>query len=144
METLTELMKKVLADTFAMYLKTHNYHWNVEGVNFQEYHDFFGTLYAELHGAIDPTAEQIRALDVYVPGSFTRFSELTEIEDELNIPEPRKMIMNLIADNNVVLDTLMMATKLAESFDKRGLVNFLEGRIDVHSKHAWMLKSMAK
>jgi starvation-inducible DNA-binding protein len=116
----------------------------VEGVNFQEYHDFFGTLYAELHDAIDPTAEQIRALDVYVPGSFTRFSELTEVEDELNIPEPRKMIMNLIADNNVVLDTLMMATKLAESFDKRGLVNFLEGRIDVHSKHAWMLKSMAK
>lgn len=144
METLTELMKKVLADTFAMYLKTHNYHWNVEGVNFQEYHAFFGTLYAELHGAIDPTAEQIRALGVYVPGSFSRFSELTEIEDELNIPEPRKMITNLIADNDVVLDTLMMATKLAESFEKRGLVNFLEGRIDIHSKHAWMLKSMAK
>lgn len=144
METLIELMKKLMADTFAMYLKTHNYHWNVEGVNFQEYHTFFGTLYLELHGAVDPTAEQIRALGAYAPGSFKRFAELTEIEDELNIPETRQMIRNLIVDNQTILDTLVMATKLAESMEKRGLVNFLEGRIDIHSKHAWMLKSMAK
>ena len=144
METLIELMKKLMADTFAMYLKTHNYHWNVEGANFQEYHAFFGTLYLELHAAVDPTAEQIRALDSYAPGSFKRFAELTEIEDELNIPEARQMIRNLIVDNQTILDTLVMATKLAESMDKRGLVNFLEGRIDIHSKHAWMLKSMAK
>ena len=77
METLIEMMRKVLADTFAMYLKAHNYHWNVEGSNFPQYHDFFGNLYQELHGAVDPIAEEIRALDAYVPGSLSRFLELT-------------------------------------------------------------------
>lgn len=144
METLIELMKKVLADTFAMYLKTQNYHWNVEGTNFQEYHTFFGALYEELHGAIDPTAEQIRALDAYAPGSFQRFAEITEIEDALTVPDARTMVANLVKDNQTILDTLLMTTKLAEQFEKRGLVNFLEGRLDIHSKHAWMLKSMIK
>ena len=81
METLQEIMKKVLADTFALYLKAHNYHWNVEGINFPQYHEFFGNLYEELHGAVDPIAEEIRSLDTYAPGSFTRFMELTEIEE---------------------------------------------------------------
>lgn len=144
METLIELMKKVLADTFAMYLKTQNYHWNVEGTNFQEYHAFFGTLYDELHGAVDPTAEQIRALGAYAPGSFQRFAEITEIEDALTVPDARTMVANLVRDNQTILDTLLMTTKLAEQFEKRGLVNFLEGRLDIHSKHAWMLKSMIK
>lgn len=144
METLIELMKKVLADTFAMYLKTQNYHWNVEGTNFQEYHAFFGTLYDELRGAVDPTAEQIRALGAYAPGSFQRFAEITEIEDALTVPDARTMVANLVKDNQTILDTLLMTTKLAEQFEKRGLVNFLEGRLDIHSKHAWMLKSMIK
>jgi starvation-inducible DNA-binding protein len=144
METLIELMKKLLADEYAMYLKTQNYHWNVEGPDFPQYHAFFGDLYAELAVAIDQTAEQIRALGAYAPGSFKRFAELTEVEDELNIPQSSQMVANLIGDNQTILDTLLMATKLAENFEKRGLVNFLEGRLDIHSKHAWMLKSIVK
>jgi len=144
METLVEMMKKVLADTFAMYLKSHNYHWNVEGSNFPQYHEFFGNLYEELHGAVDPIAEQIRALDAYAPGSFSRFMELTDIQDELNVPLGTEMARKLLNDNEIVMSTLNMALKLAEQFDKQGLMDFLAGRIDTHSKHAWMLRSISK
>lgn len=144
METLVEMMKKVLADTFAMYLKAHNYHWNVEGVNFPQYHEFFGNLYEELHDAVDPIAEQIRALDSYAPGSFTRFMELTEIEDETTVPMCQEMARKLLTDNEKVLATLNISLKLAEEFDKQGLVNFLANRIEVHNKHAWQLKSIIK
>jgi starvation-inducible DNA-binding protein len=144
METLVEMMKKVLSDTFAMYLKSHNYHWNVEGSNFPQYHDFFGNLYEELHGAVDPIAEQIRALDAYAPGSFSRFMELTDIQDELNVPLGTDMARKLLNDNEIVMSTLNMTLKLAEQFDKQGLMDFLAGRIDTHSKHAWMLRSISK
>jgi starvation-inducible DNA-binding protein len=144
METLQEILKKLLADVFAMYLKAHNYHWNVEGRNFSQFHEFFGNLYEELHGSVDPIAEEIRALDTYAPGSLSRFKELTEIEDELTIPNDVEMCRRLLADNEKVLTTLNVAFKLADSLDKQGLADFLAGRIDVHNKHAWMLKSIIK
>jgi len=144
METLQEILKKLLADVFAMYLKAHNYHWNVEGRNFSQFHEFFGNLYEELHGSVDPLAEEIRALDTYAPGSLSRFKELTEIEDELTIPNDVEMCRRLLADNEKVLTTLNVAFKLADSLDKQGLADFLAGRIDVHNKHAWMLKSIIK
>jgi starvation-inducible DNA-binding protein len=144
METLIEIMRKVLADTFAMYLKAHNYHWNVEGPNFPQYHEFFGNLYEELHGAVDPIAEEIRSLDAYAPGSFSRFLELTEIEDETNVPMSREMALKLLRDNDTVLNTLNVAFKLADQFDRQGLADFIAGRIDVHNKHAWMLRSITK
>ena len=144
METLVEMMKKVLADTFAMYLKAHNYHWNVEGPNFPQYHEFFGNLYEELHGAIDPIAEEIRSLGAYAPGSFSRYQDLTDIEDELNVPMSLEMANRLMLDNMIVLNSLNMAFKLANEFDKQGLADFLAGRIDVHNKHGWMLRSITK
>ena len=144
METLIEIMRKVLADTFAMYLKAHNYHWNVEGPNFPQYHEFFGNLYEELHGAVDPIAEEIRSLDAYAPGSFSRFMELTEIEDETNVPMAREMALKLIRDNDMVLNTFNVAFKLADQFDRQGLADFIAGRIDTHNKHAWMLRSIIK
>lgn len=144
METLQELMKKVLADTFALYLKSHNFHWNVEGPNFPQYHSFFGDLYEELHDSVDTIAEQIRALDSYSPGSFTRFLELTQIEDELNVPSCLEMARKLYNDNEIVLITLNLAFKLASEFDQQGLADFLAGRIDTHKKHAWMLRSITK
>jgi starvation-inducible DNA-binding protein len=144
METLIEMMRKVLADTFAMYLKAHNYHWNVEGSNFPQYHDFFGNLYQELHGAVDPIAEEIRALDAYVPGSLSRFLELTEIEDELSIPNGVEMARRLMVDNQKVIMTLDVAFKLADELDQQGLADFIAGRLDAHKKHGWMLRSITK
>jgi len=144
METLQEIMKKVLADTFALYLKAHNYHWNVEGVNFSQYHQFFGNLYEELHDAVDPIAEEIRSLDTYAPGSFTRFMELTEIEDETTVPADVEMARRLMTDNEKVIATLSIAFKLANQLDKQGLADFIAGRIDIHNKHQWMLRSITK
>ena len=134
----------LLADNIALKFKSQGYHWNVEGDDFQQYHEFFGNLYEELHGAVDPIAEQIRALDSYAPGSLSRFMELTDIQDELNVPLGTDMARKLLVDNETVINTLNMALKLAEQFDKQGLMDFLANRIDTHSKHAWMLRSISK
>jgi starvation-inducible DNA-binding protein len=144
METLKELMKKVLADTFTLYLKSHGFHWNVEGPNFAQYHSFFNDLYEELHGAVDPIAEHLRTLQAFAPASLKRFSELTEIEEEFNVPTPIEMIRQIHDGNEVVLKTLNMTIKFAETLNKQGLVNFLGERIDIHEKHAWMLRSFLK
>lgn len=144
MDTLIEIMRKVLAESYAFQLKAHNYHWNVEGPNFPQYHDFLGELYTEVHTAVDFIAEQIRTLNAYAPGSFTRFKELSEIECEMNTPSASEMMMKLASDNQTLLNTLTMAMKLAENFDKPGLADFLAGRIDTHNKHAWMLRSITK
>jgi starvation-inducible DNA-binding protein len=144
MDTLIEMMRKVLADSYAFQLKANNYHWNVEGPNFAQYHEFLGDLYEEVFGATDAIAEQIRALDAYAPGSFTRFLELTDIECETVIPAPLEMLTRLQSDNNRVIETLNIAFKLANEFDKQGLADFLAGRIDAHNKHGWMLRSFTK
>ena len=144
MEQLVEALKKALASSFAFYLKTHNYHWNVEGANFSEYHAFLGELYAEVWGAVDLIAEHIRTLDAYAPGSFTRFQQLSSIEDEMGVPTGRAMMAKLLVDNQRVLADLQAAHAAAEMLNKRGIVNFLEDRIDTHEKHAWMLRSFTK
>ena len=101
-------------------------------------------LYEELHGAVDPIAEEIRSLDTYAPGSMSRFLELTEIEDELSIPAGVEMARRLMTDNERVIATLNIAFKLADTMDKQGLADFIAGRIDVHNKHGWMLRSITK
>jgi len=144
METLIEMMRKVLADHYAFQLKAHNYHWNVEGSNFPQYHEFFGNLYEEVFGAVDQIAEEIRSLDAYTPGSFTRFLELTDIEDETSIPNGIEMARRLLIDNQKVIATLNIAFKLADELDQQGLADFIAGRIDAHKKHEWMLRSITK
>ena len=143
-EQLLEKMKVVLADSFAFYLKAHQYHWNVEGPNFPQYHEFLGNLYEEVYGAIDVIAEEIRALGEYAPGSFSRFTELTSITDSRNTPTASQMMMTLLNDNQIVLNTLMETYKLAEEYEEIGLSNFLQDRYDAHKKHAWMLRSIIK
>lgn len=144
METLIELMKKVLADSYAFTIKAQNYHWNVEGPNFPQYHEFFGKLYEEVYSSIDVTAEEIRALGSYAPGSFSRFQELSDIEDETGFPIPADMFRKLIADNQIILETLKTTFSLADNFNEQGLADYIAGRIDAHKKHDWMLKSIAK
>lgn len=141
---LADMMKRVLADTFTMYLKAHSYHWNVEGPNFSEYHNFFGTLYEELHDSIDIIAEQIRALDSYAPGSLKRFSELTYVVEDDNIPSAKDMFKRLLSMNATVINGLKDAHKEAEEQNNVGLASFIEVRLDVHAKHNWMLKSFIK
>jgi starvation-inducible DNA-binding protein len=142
MEELINQMKITLADVYAFYIKAQNFHWNVEGPNFVQYHEFFGKLYEEVGGSIDPMAEEIRALGAYTPASLSRFMDLTSIADQRSIPTSRAMIEELQSDNNIVLSSLMKAYKLAEQYNEIGLSNFLQDRSNVHKKHAWMLKSL--
>lgn len=141
---LADDMKVALADTFAFYLKTHNYHWNVEGPNFSEYHAFLNGLYDEVWLAVDAIAEHIRTLDTYVPGSFSRFKELSSIEDELKIPNAATMMSRLEADNKKLIASLTKAQKAAEEAGKVGIANFFQDRIDIHEKHGWMLRAFTK
>ena len=141
---LEDQLKITLADTFAFYLKAHNFHWNVEGPNFSEYHSFFNMLYTETWEAIDDIAEHIRTLDTYAPGSFSRFKELTTIEDELKIPTAINMIKKLEIDNKKVIASLSESYKLAETEKKIGLANFLQDCIDRHEKYGWQLRAYSK
>lgn len=144
MNELVQQMKVCLASTFSFYLKTHNFHWNVEGPNFNDYHAFFGGLYAELWAAVDTIAEHIRALDSYAPGSLGRYSELSVVQDQVNIPSARSMFTELLADNDKMIAELTKAYQLADSNNEMGLANFLQDRIDIHKKHGWMLRATSK
>ena len=144
MEEITNPLKVAFADTYAFYIKAQNYHWNVEGPMFLMYHEFFGKIYEEVGGAIDPFAEQIRAQNAYAPSSFRRFAELSSIEDEILIIGASQMVATLYADNMKVYASLKMARDMADTYEQNGLVNFLEERLDAHQKHAWMLRSTLK
>jgi starvation-inducible DNA-binding protein len=144
MDELIEQMKVTLASTFAFYLKSHNFHWNVEGSNFPQYHSFFEGIYTDAWGAVDGIAEHIRTLSSYAPGSFARFSDLSIVKDEVNVPNAMSMIAKLIGDNQLIIDQLTKTQALAESNNKMGLANYLQDRIDAHEKNGWMLRSIAK
>ena len=142
MEEITNPLKVAFADTYALYVKAQNYHWNVEGVMFPMYHEFFGSIYEEVGGAIDGFAEQIRAAGAYAPGAFSRFAELSSIQDEVLVDVvPVQMVSNLYMDNLKVITSLNIVRDIADKYGERGLVNFLEGRLDAHKKHNWMLKA---
>jgi starvation-inducible DNA-binding protein len=144
MEEITNPLKIAFADTYALYVKAQNYHWNVEGPMFAMYHDFFGNIYQEIGKAIDPFAEEIRAASAYTPAAFSRFLELTSIEDEVFIIPADRMVSILYTDNAKVLGSLTIARNAAENAKAYGLVNFLEERLDQHNKHAWMLRASMK
>ena len=144
MNDLIQQMKVVLASTFAMYLKAHNFHWNVEGPNFSEYHTLFGNIYEDVHGSVDEVAERIRTLDQYAPGSMSRFAQLSVVDDQINIPNARSMIQELLSDNVKVIAELTKAFNLATKAGKEGLADYFAGRIDVHEKHGWMLRATLK
>lgn len=144
MEELINRLKEVLADTFAFYLKLHFFHWNVEGPNFPQYHELFGDLYEEVWGSVDSIAEHIRSVGGYAPGSLSRYSDLTSIEDQVTLINADQMITTALMDNAKVIATLTMAYKSAEAVSEIGLANFLQDRIDIHKKHGWMLRATGK
>jgi starvation-inducible DNA-binding protein len=144
MDNLIQEMKVSLASTFAFYLKAHGFHWNVEGPNFPQYHEFLGNIWEESFGAVDPLAEHLRTLQAYAPASFSRYIELSLIKDEINIPDATNMIRQLNSDNDILINQLTKTQAIAEKNKKMGLANFLQDRIDAHEKHGWMLRSITK
>lgn len=144
MSAIGDHLRVALADTFCMYLKTHFYHFNVEGSDFYQYHKFFNELYDELHDAFDSIGEHIRAINEYTPASLSRFTQLTNIDDGITIPTGVGMAKQLFEDNEKVITSLKNAYTIANEADMVGLANFLQDRIDIHAKHGWMLRSIAK
>lgn len=134
-----------LANTFVMYFKAHSYHWNVEGKDFAQYHGFLGDLYEELHGAVDPLSERIRVLGQYSPHSLKDMLESSTIEEDSDVPStPAEMFQNLLDANIKVQDSLNKLFELATEHKKQGIADFAAGRLDVHDKHAWFLRSILK
>ena len=142
---LADSLKILLATDYAFSLKAQLFHWNVEGPDFAQLHEFFGNLYEEVYNnSIDKTAEYIRALDDYAPGSYERFAELSTISGQTKIPRARLMIEELLANNGQLLDLLNETFAVAEQENQQGIANFIAERIDAQQTHGWMLRSFLK
>jgi len=145
MEQLIQQLKVILGTNFALYLKSHNYHWNIEGPNFPQYHDFLNTFYTEVFAQIDPIAEHIRYLDSYAPGSMERFLELADIEEAVDvIPSSMDMMTQLKSDNDRFIVHLRAGIAAAEQANEPAVGNFLQELLGAHQKKAWMLRSIIK
>lgn len=142
---LADTLKTLLATAYALSIKAQNFHWNVEGPDFPQYHAFFGDYYSEVYdNTIDKIAEIIRQLDSYTPGSISRYAELSQIEDQLMIPRAELMMKELYEDNAIILGIYKNAFHVAEEADEQGICDFIAGRIDAHAKHQWMFRSILK
>ena len=141
---LVDTLKTTLADTFVLYFKAHSYHWNVEGSDFAQYHDFIGNFYQDIYGSVDSIAELIRTLDAYAPTSLARLQALTQMDEEENIPSAREMLTRLRQDNDKYLAQLVKTYNEAETASEFGVSNHIQDRIQTHEKHAWMLRAITK
>lgn len=141
---LADNLKVILASTEVFAIKARNFHWNVEGPDFPQYHTFLDNLYEEVYGSTDQCAEIIRQLDSYAPGSLARFNELSIIEDQTKIPRAELMIAELFDDNERLVTYLKETFHVAEQEDEQGVADFIAGRIDAHGKHRWMLRAILK
>ena len=141
MDKLHKALKIAFASEFSFYLKAHNFHWNVTGPMFPQLHELFGTVYEEVYGSIDAFAENIRKCGAFVPASYSRFSMLTQIEDETNIPDDRGMVAELLQDSDKMVKILKLCFDMATAAGEDGLANFLAERMDAHRKHSWQLRA---
>jgi starvation-inducible DNA-binding protein len=135
-------LSRVLADSYGLYLKTHNFHWNVTGPMFQTLHLMFETHYNELALAVDLIAERIRALGFPAPGTYREFAKLSSIPDADGVPEAKEMIAQLVAGHETVAKTSREVFKLAEKASDQPTCDLLTQRLQVHEKTAWMLRSL--
>ncbi len=141
---LADDLKVLLATQYAYVIKAQLFHWNVEGPDFAQLHRFFGKIYQEVYDAIDPTAEYIRIIGEYTPGSFERFLELSQISGQTKIPRAQLMIEELLNDTQTAIDLLNRCFESAESENQQGIANFISERLDAMGKHRWMLQSFLK
>lgn len=139
---IAEGLSKLLADTFTVYLKTHNFHWNVTGPMFQTLHLMFEQQYNELWAATDIIAERIRALGFHAPATFKEFSELASVKEEAGVPAAENMIQQLVEGHEATVRTARTAFAVAEKANDAPTADLLTERMDAHEKTAWMLRSL--
>jgi starvation-inducible DNA-binding protein len=139
---IAEGLSRLLADTYTVYLKTHNFHWNVEGPMFQTLHILFMEQYTETWNAIDLVAERIRSLGHYAPGTYSQFQKLASITETEGVPKARKMIELLIEGQEAVVRTARSVLPIADQANDEPTLDLLTQRMQVHEKNAWMLRSL--
>lgn len=133
---------QLLADTYTLYLKTHNFHWNVVGPKFHDLHLMFEAQYTELSTAVDEVAERIRTLGYPAPGTYSQFAALTSIEETTGVPSADDMVAILTADNEAVVRTARRILPLAQEANDESTASLISDRMVVHEKTAWMLRSL--
>ena len=142
---LADALKTLLATEYAYAVKAQFFHWNVEGPDFAQLHGFFAMLYDDVNdNAIDRTAEYIRTLGEYTPGSFERFAELSQISGQIKIPRARLMLEELLADTEKMKVIVMEVFQVAQAEGREDIANFMAERQDAHGKWAWQIKSFLK
>ncbi|MEM3089841.1 MAG: DNA starvation/stationary phase protection protein [Candidatus Nitrosotenuis sp.] len=138
-----KILSKVLADEYVLYTKTRNYHWNVVGPQFSEYHKLFSDQYEALDGDIDEIAERIRSLGAMTPATLAEFAKTSRLEEHPGVyPDASTMIANLLADHEAVIRTLRADVDSCVKHNDAGTADFLTGLLEKHEKTAWMLRSM--
>jgi starvation-inducible DNA-binding protein len=140
-EHVVEALSRLLADTYTLYLKTHNYHWNVTGPMFNTLHTLFETQYMEYALAVDEIAERIRAIGARAPGSYTEFVELASVKEDRGSPPAMEMIRNLAADQEATVGSARKIVEVAEAAGDQATADLGVRRIETHEKNAWMLRS---
>ena len=141
-KAIAEGLSALLADTYTLYLKTHNFHWNVTGPMFNTLHLMFETQYNELALAVDQIAERIRALGAHAPGSYAEFAKLSSIKEAKGKPNAKTMIRQLVEGNEAVVKTARKVFPSAEQGNDESTADLLTQRMQTHEKTAWMLRSM--
>lgn len=139
---IAEGLSRLLADTYTLYLKTHNYHWNVTGPMFQTLHTMFETQYTELADAVDIIAERIRALGFPAPGTYSEFVELSSISEAKGVPAAEDMIKSLVEGQETVVRTARTVFPAADGAHDEPTADLLTQRMQIHEKTAWMLRSL--
>lgn len=140
-EATAEGLARLLADSYTLYLKTHNFHWNVTGPMFTTLHTLFEQEYLELATAVDTIAERIRALGQRAPGSYTEFAKLSSVREAEGVPKAQAMIRELVADQEAVVRTAKAVFPVAEAAGDEATADLLTQRMSMHEKNAWMLRS---
>ena len=135
-------LSRLLADTYVLYLKTHGFHWNVEGPMFQTLHQMFMEQYTETWNAIDLIAERIRSLGEYAPGTYREYARLTRIKETEGVPRAEQMVKLLIEGQEAIVRTAREVLPIAEQADDQPTLDLLTQRMQVHEKTAWMLRSL--
>ncbi len=138
-----DAVKKLLADTYALYLTTHGYHWNVEGPRFQQLHALFMEQYTEMWTAVDVLAERIRALGEYAPSSYSEMAELSSVTEEAGQPDWKVMVKNLATGHEAVAKSARNVLRVAEEIGDDATADVVTPRITLHEKTAWMLRATA-
>ena len=141
---LADNLKVLLASTHSFAIKSQNFHWNLEGSDFPQYHEFYDTLYNDVHDTIDRIAEYIRILGHYTPGSLQRYSELTIIEDQVRIPRAELMFAETLNDIELMLNVVVPMFDEATEERQQGIANFLAELQDLYGKKAWFIRSILK